>query len=126
MKLLPGDKIAACLFETPKEPCQICGCIGYGTIVIQSDDQSERKIALCGRHFIETCDLYPELRELALMQLEQNNPAGIQRNILCPRCRKLLDPGKDPAYDVILAAGVTCRHCGAALIIERNIARLEY
>jgi hypothetical protein len=125
MKLFPGDKITACLFETPEEPCQICGGLGYGAIVVQSDDQSERKIALCGRHFIKTCDLYPELRELAQMQMEQNKRAPIQPNILCPRCRKPLDPDKDPAYDVILASGVICRHCGATVIIERNIARLE-
>jgi hypothetical protein len=126
MKFGPGDKITACLFETPMETCDTCGQAGFGVAVIQPENGSERKVALCGTHFIEACDLYPELRELAQRKLDsQERTAVIRRSILCPKCGKFLDLGRDAAYDIILATGIVCDHCGAELIIEKNIARLE-
>src|SRR5262249_47337179 len=86
---------------------------------------TDAKVAFLGKHFIQACDLYPELREMAQSQLDHNKSPTLPRGILCPKCRKPIDLGKDPAYDVILATGVICNHCSAALIIEHNIARLE-
>lgn len=125
MKLLPGDKIIACLFGMPKEPCHMCGQTGYGVIVVQSSGENQRKVALCGKHFIQACDLYPELREMAQTQLDLGKSTAVPRAILCPKCWRPLDLGLDAAYDIILATGLTCNHCGAALSIQHNIARPE-
>src|SRR5262249_54460567 len=82
MKLLPGYKITACLFGMHKEPCHSCGQAGYGVVVVQSYGGNERKVALCGKHFIQACDLYPELREMAQSQLDHNKSPTLPRSIL--------------------------------------------
>ena len=50
---------------TPEEePCQECGAISYRVAVLGSKTRDERRIALCGRHFLQLLQEFPDASEI--------------------------------------------------------------
>jgi hypothetical protein len=70
--LNPGDQITDCSgLWTPSDrmaaelaKCQGCGRPTFRVITICSAAMLERRAALCGRHFINTARVFPELRKV--------------------------------------------------------------
>jgi hypothetical protein len=59
------DEILACMTCAPgDEPCQVCGQIPYRMICIRRKSTEQKDVYLCGKHFLETLALHPDLSGL--------------------------------------------------------------
>jgi hypothetical protein len=124
LKLKPGEKITGCFFEATIDPCLICGQIGYRILVIRSQSGEARRVPLCGRHYLEACRLYPEIRDL-----ERRHSSRIthqieldEQRLRCPKCGAKLEIGASLADASLLL--ITCKECSAAIAVENRVPRL--
>jgi len=59
-----GEEVSNCLhpeFNKLDESCSECGAVCYRVIVISGTVGRSRQLSLCGKHFIEALQKYPEM-----------------------------------------------------------------
>jgi hypothetical protein len=61
--ILAGEEIKACVSQLSSDldTCESCGQISYRTLLIISIEGVLRASPLCGRHFMEALQAYPEI-----------------------------------------------------------------
>src|SRR5437867_7309768 len=69
------------------------------------------------------CWYTPPLSHRLEFNMREDKPA---KGLHCPRCGDQLELDDEYSdWDIIIATGISCKRCGANIIIERNIPRLD-